>query len=103
MATTIVAASIPVLRVLVRHVQSSARKYYRTGEGYSNRSKAHGSRSHTVVISTRQQDKSQDDQSDTTILNPANGRVMMTNEIAVSYQYKKDGDSSVAGYEMDRV
>src|SRR3569833_2847478 len=107
---TIIAASIPILRVLIREVKTSARRYY-----VSNGNTATGLRSNgrtlnnTIVISggavQTQNSQKQDDQSDKSILGGAdasrNGRIVRTNEINVEYRTRRDGDSDE--YERDHV
>lgn len=111
---TVVAASIPILRVLVREVRSTARRYYLSEEGASSGS---GQRSRTgrmqhnavVILSgglsaSRHQpqhdpSKLQDDRSDKSILSEGayvkttNGRIVRTNEVNVAYRSRKDTDS----------
>jgi len=111
-AVTIIAASIPILRVLVREVRSTARRYYVSKEGGTGSNTQHN----TVVISggnltssrhhSHVPSKVQDDSSDKSILSDgpysknANGRIVRTNEINVAYQSRKDADSD---YEMQPV
>ena len=120
-AVTIIAASIPILRVLVREVRSTARRYYVSKEGGTGssglRSRTGRNTQHnTVVISggnltssrhhSHVPSKVQDDSSDKSILSDgpysknANGRIVRTNEINVAYQSRKDADSD---YEMQPV
>lgn len=106
---TIIAASIPVLRVIVREVKSSARKYYVAGgetypEGFTKQSRLR-SQNNTVVVTaqrSRMASHKQDDWSDKSILDgnrPNPGKIVQTNEVAVEYQDRKDAESME--YEMD--
>lgn len=111
---TIIAASIPVLRVLVRDAKTSARKYYVSqgatdtyAQDYTRRSRLL-SHNNTVVVTARGSQRTspgqkQDDWSDKSILdgNTTPGRILQTNMVAVEFQDRKDGDS--AEYEMDRM
>jgi hypothetical protein len=104
-SVTIIAASIPILRVLVREARTSARRYYMTKEGASSATRSRNGRSqhNTVVISTGTGGVSRtviskpklDNSSDKSILSdpPANGKIMRTNEINVAYQSRLDNDS----------
>jgi len=121
-AVTIVAASIPILRVLVREARTTARRYYVSKDGASSgsglRSKAGRTQNNTVVISSgnlasadRQANisKIQDDSSDKSILSDGpyrasgtgNGRIVRTKEVNVAYQSRKDTDSD--DFEMQPV
>ena len=115
------AASIPILRVLVREVRSTARRYYvskeATSSGSGLRSKAGRTQNNTVVISSgkpssavhhmHNPNKLQDDRSDKSILNDGgyatagNGRIVRINEVNVAYQSRKDTDSDE--YELQPV
>ena len=127
---TIVAASIPILRVLVREARTTARRYYASkeggasgggGSGLRSRTGRGGTQLNTVVISSgplssaargqgshHNPNKLQDDRSDKSILSdgayqtaPGNGRIVRTNEINVAYQSRKDTDSD--DYELQPV
>ena len=107
---TIIAASIPVLRVLVREVSTSAKKYYFSnsdsqGAASALRSKNRTQKSTLSVTATRiSQSPKQDDSSERSILDgqvDRSGKIMRTSEIAVEYQARKEGDS--LEYEMDHV
>ena len=106
-AMCLVAASIPVLRVLVRDKASTARRYYHQ-KGVTTTSK-----NNTVVVVSTQQQKNKkskrisrpDDLSDFSGTDePAGpGRVLMTNEVSVNYRDRKEDDSIGGGYVGDRV
>ena len=119
-SVTIVAASIPILRVLVREARTTARRYYvskdATSSGSGLRSKAGRTQTNTVVISSgnlasanRQANisKIQDDSSDKSILSDGpyrasgNSRIVRTKEVNVAYQSRKDTDSD--DFEMQPV
>ncbi|KAH7190701.1 hypothetical protein BKA60DRAFT_613140 [Fusarium oxysporum] len=97
-ATTMIAASIPVLRVLVGHVRSSARQYHRTGEGTGSRRR---SLNHMVTLGAREQGQG-DNQSDKSILNLAAGGVIIAHEVSDNYPDHRDQDS-LGEYEMDTL
>ncbi len=101
---TIIAASIPILRVLVREVKSSARRYYASRDN-PTALRSHGrTHANTVTISSRAAPRSQkmDDQSDRSILDetPRPGHILQTSEVAIEYR-KYDGNDDM--YEMDPV
>lgn len=121
-ATTIVAASIPVLRALIKELHSSGAKYLsgekyasgrpdasgaKTPKGASKRGESalHTSRVVTTVTGCRgakyPYDPHGDTSSDKSILEGATepGKIMQTQEIRLSYHDKSDNDSM--GYEMD--
>ncbi|TDZ24740.1 hypothetical protein Cob_v002411 [Colletotrichum orbiculare MAFF 240422] len=122
---TIVAASIPVLRVLVRDVASTARKYYgnsagtRTGGNQAGGNQTGGNRlgitrSNTVTVTTttrkgsvKKKDKLADDRSDRSILGddeePEFGKIVRTNEIVVEYDTRSDYGGHNASYEMEQM
>ncbi|KAH7120719.1 hypothetical protein EDB81DRAFT_666750 [Dactylonectria macrodidyma] len=97
-ATTMVASSIPVLRVLVRQVRSSAKQYYLADERTDF---GRDSQNRKIAIIARNQSRG-DDQSDKSILNQAAGGVLVTHELSVNYPDSKDQDS-LGGYEMDTL
>ena len=111
---TVVAASIPILRVLIREARTTARRYYMSKEGASSgsgqRSRTARTQRNTVVVSSGslsasrhqpQHDLSRlhDDRSDKGILSDGtyvknnNGRIVRTDEVSVAYQNRKDTDS----------
>ncbi|KAF6814460.1 hypothetical protein CSOJ01_04011 [Colletotrichum sojae] len=121
---TIVAASIPVLRVLVRDVASSARKYYGGSSGTrTNGSRFGVARSNTVTVttttannshhgasrkgSTRRKDKLADDRSDRSILGGEEelefGKIVKTHEVVVQYDRRSDYDGHNESYEMNQM
>ncbi|KAK2045738.1 hypothetical protein LZ31DRAFT_583897 [Colletotrichum somersetense] len=111
---TIIAASIPVLRVLIRDVASNARKYYgssgsRTGIGRGGNL----GRTNTVTVTTtspqkgsfrRKWDKLADDRSDKSVLrdepNIDFGKIVRTNEIVVQYDTRSEIEGRNGNYEM---
>ncbi|KAK2771248.1 hypothetical protein CKAH01_14397 [Colletotrichum kahawae] len=115
---TIAAASIPVLRVLVRDVASTARKYYGGSTGTrTGRSQIGGggiTRTNTVTVTTttrkpsvRRKDKLADDRSDKSILGDEEelefGKIVKTNEVVVQYDTRSDYDGHNESYEMGRM
>ncbi|KAK4128873.1 hypothetical protein N657DRAFT_560674 [Parathielavia appendiculata] len=115
-ATTIMAASLPVLRVLLQYVKSSARKYSSERYGPSgDASHVKGTRATrgatTTVTVTRNGPRShaiKDDDSDKSILDrPVGGgnQIVQTNEYIVEFheqdraKINEDSDS-MGGYEM---
>ncbi|KAM5357914.1 hypothetical protein ACJZ2D_015788 [Fusarium nematophilum] len=95
-AATIVASSIPVLRVLVQQVISSARQYYLADEATYSRGKLPTRKA--TVIATNQ--CGGDDQSDRGILDQAAGGILITPEVSINSADLKD-QGSLGGYEMD--
>lgn len=99
---TIIAASIPILRVFVREAHTSAKKYYVSAEGgtYADqRSKKSGrggvqSRDNTTLVASTQHSRSarrngDDDLSDKSILGGLSHdgkHIVQTNEVAVEYE-----------------
>lgn len=113
---TIAAASIPVLRVLVRDVASTTRKYYGGSNGTrTGRSQIGGgiTRTNTVTVTTtrkpsvRRKDKLADDRSDKSILGDEEevefGKIVKTNEVVVQYDTRSDYDGHNESYEMGRM
>lgn len=111
MATTIMASSIPVLRVLVREVKAITSKKYGFSSGNNSRSNGTNSlgRSNTVIIKGSGHKKSpsghvlttfksskSDNRSDTSVLiaEPAEGMIIQTQEINIEY-HRRDGRSEV--------
>lgn len=112
------AASIPVLRVLIRDVASTARKYYGNSATRTNGSRFGGglTRTNTVTVTTsttrkgsirRKWDKLADDRSDKSILGvepePGFGKIVRTNEIVVQYDTRSDVEGHNGSYEMDQM
>ncbi|KZL85872.1 hypothetical protein CI238_11171 [Colletotrichum incanum] len=116
---TIMAASIPVLRVLVRDVSSTARKYYGSSGIRTNRSRfgpgGGVQRSNTVTVTTsmrkgsfrRKWDKLADDRSDKSILGAESelefGKIVRTNEIVVQYDTRSEIEGRNGNYEMHQM
>ncbi|KAK1832265.1 hypothetical protein QBC39DRAFT_433348 [Podospora conica] len=95
---TIIAASIPILRVFVRDATTTARRYYGTAGADTHAANGYnlGSKSHTVVISSRPRtarDK-EDDWSDKSTINEQRtsssmGRAVQS-EVGVEYGGRKN-------------
>ncbi|KAJ0143629.1 hypothetical protein CTA2_1251 [Colletotrichum tanaceti] len=118
---TIMAASIPVLRVLVRDVASTARKYYGSSGAHTDGSRfGHGgsgiTRSNTVTVTTtssqkgsvrRKWDKLADDRSDKSMFEVEPelefGKIVRTNEVVVRYDTRSVIEGHDGSYEMGRV
>ncbi|RYC61879.1 hypothetical protein CHU98_g4328 [Xylaria longipes] len=126
--TTIIAASIPVLRALIREIKTSGARYF-SGEKYASGQNVYGSgakgtgRNQTKGNVSRRGDSAfhtsrvvttvtghcnkypsdGDTGSDKSILDaPAEpGRIMQTQEVRLSYHDRSDNDSM--GYEMDVI
>ncbi|KAI0141843.1 hypothetical protein GGR57DRAFT_397830 [Xylariaceae sp. FL1272] len=122
-ATTIIAASIPVLRALIRDIKTSSNKYFKSkyGSGHlesgtggtstNKRSRNHHSALHSSRVVTtvtgkrsvkKEADMYGDTSSDKSILegNHGTGQIVQTQEIRLSYHDRNDSDSNM-GYEMD--
>lgn len=100
---TIVAASIPILRVLIRDVKTSYRKYY-VSEHNDNTSSARKSRvrgpNHSVVVTAGRRSNNAsgsklDDGSEKSILDgkTSSGKIVRRNEVVIEFQDRKDGES----------
>ncbi|GKT94413.1 integral membrane protein [Colletotrichum tofieldiae] len=116
---TIMAASIPVLRVLVRDVASTARKYYGSSGTRTSRSRFGPGdgmqRSNTVTVTTSMQkgsvrrkwDKLADDRSDKSILGAEPelefGKIVRTNEIVVQYDTRSEIEGKNGNFEMHQM
>ena len=120
-AASIIAACIPILRVLVKDVRTTARRYYASnGDGTTSgaaRKSAAGSRSNTVIVtagrSRAQHTQKMDDWSEKSILDDSSapspshvahghhGRIVQTNEVAIEYQDRRDGD--VVEYQLENL
>ncbi|KAI1077099.1 hypothetical protein F5B20DRAFT_593125 [Whalleya microplaca] len=126
-ATTIIAASIPVLRALIKEIHTSADRYFRSGKsGLKSSSKSearksearrsearrtlprgvHGSHIVTTVVCSRRDpsDSHGDAGSDVSILEaaPEPGKITQTQEIRLSY-HDRSSDNDTMGYEMECV
>ncbi|KAH7303322.1 hypothetical protein B0I35DRAFT_498578 [Stachybotrys elegans] len=108
-ATTIIAASIPILRTLLRDLSTG--RSYRNSGGYirstvgedqsrKSRFNMHGGHAVTVVGGSKgpSSSASPDAASDKSILQGSFGKIMKTEEIAVDY-----GHSGGDGYEMQSI
>ncbi|TRX98272.1 hypothetical protein FHL15_000917 [Xylaria flabelliformis] len=121
-ATTIIAASIPVLRALIKEIKTSGARYF-SGEKYasgridepavkgSGRGQSKGSKKGDSVFTSRvvttitcpgnKYPSDGDTGSDKSILEASAepGKIMQTQEVRLSYHDRSDNDSM--GYEMD--
>ncbi|EFQ35342.1 hypothetical protein CGRA01v4_13362 [Colletotrichum graminicola] len=118
-SVTIMAASIPVLRVLVRDVASSARRYYGSSGSRTVKSRiGHGPsprRTNTVTITTspqkgsfrRKWDRLADDRSDKSTvgaeLDIDFGKIIRTNEIVVQYDTRSEIEGRNNDYELHQM
>ncbi|KAK1978618.1 hypothetical protein LZ30DRAFT_598722 [Colletotrichum cereale] len=116
---TIMAASIPVLRVLIRDVTTTARKYYGSSASRTDKSRlGHGGsmrRTNTVTVTTspqkgsfrRKWDKLADDRSDKSILGAEPdidfGKIVRTNEIVVQYDRRSEIEGRGGNYELHQM
>ncbi|EON97869.1 putative integral membrane protein [Phaeoacremonium minimum UCRPA7] len=104
---TIIAASIPILRVLIRDAKTTARRYYiANDEGDENGLKR--SNTNTVVVSAQHNSRQEsggkrDDGSDRSILENSTDSwgIMRTKEIAVEFQDR--GSEGAPHFEMAHV
>ncbi|KAK5654592.1 hypothetical protein OQA88_7221 [Cercophora sp. LCS_1] len=91
---TIIAASIPILRVFAREVKT---KYYTTNRvdtrAYATKN---GTRNNTVVGREKQDDWS----SNKSIIVEERGRIVQTNEVAVEYRERGSGEDMSRTYQM---
>ncbi|KAM0335087.1 hypothetical protein ACHAQA_000121 [Verticillium albo-atrum] len=115
----IIAASIPVLRVFVKDMKSSARGYYAYGTDDNTKRSQIGNNTTVMTanrtanrrasISKHPAESGLDDDSDKSILDERHGSgslggIVRTNEITVDYGTAQDGDSARSeGYEMDHM
>ncbi|OIW28115.1 hypothetical protein CONLIGDRAFT_655703 [Coniochaeta ligniaria NRRL 30616] len=107
---TIIAASVPILRVLIRDVKTSYRNYYVSEQNDNNtapnRSRTRGQNSVVVTAGRRSHNPSTnklDDGSEKSILDgrASPGKIVRRNEIVVEYQDRKDGES--VEYELGHI
>ena len=97
---TIVAACIPILRVFVRDLRSSAERYYFSGQGpsaFHTGTHRHTVRTvrdnlNTITITAGRQDDSSShgDEDERELTKDSNGRIMQTKEVAIEYQSNRD-------------
>ncbi|KAH8193637.1 hypothetical protein TruAng_012196 [Truncatella angustata] len=102
-STTIMAASIPVLRALGKEISSSAGRYYNKSHNMSRRYTRTGDNSVTITTGKRPLTvyKSQDAASEQSILRETGrGEIMQFNEVHVKYDDKSDNEG---GYEMHKM
>lgn len=110
---TIIAASIPILRVLIRDVKTSYRNYYVSEQNDNNTAASRPSRTtrgqNSVVVTGGRRSNNNpwsnklDDGSEKSILDgrTSPGKIIRRNEIVVEYQDRKDGES--VEYEMGHM
>lgn len=108
-SATIIAASVPVLRTLVKGLSTAryggrSNGYFQSGSGTDNR-KSRGPRSNVpnvVTVSAHEKRSnngvSPDASSDRSILENTPGKIMRTEEIAISFADR--GDEASFNYEM---
>ncbi|KAK3314506.1 hypothetical protein B0H66DRAFT_314669 [Apodospora peruviana] len=108
-SVTIIAASIPTLRVLFRDLVNSSgkrNKYYTTSDTAGSKSQG---QTHSVIVKSRQhqlKNNMHDGGSDESILNMAQGRIFRTDEIEVKHGDMSDGEHVGAdqhGFELQPV
>lgn len=112
-ATTIMAASIPVLRVLLQYIRSSAKKYSSDRYGPSGAaSNVRGTRGATTIVTASRNAvkshaaKEEDAGSDRSILSGGNAnQIVQTSEYIVEFHDQgrantNEDSDSVGGYEM---
>jgi len=122
-ATTIIAASIPVLRVLFIHVKTSAERYYdSSGRKVAGGNSTIRSKINTNITGNRDRRTAKngstsgtatgdDDRSDRSILDagsPRPGLIIQTNEIKLEYSDRSHTRPDIhrnrsGWYEMDKV
>ncbi|KAK0649972.1 hypothetical protein B0T16DRAFT_327280 [Cercophora newfieldiana] len=113
-ATTIMAASIPVLRVLFINAKGSAERYYDSGRRGTGRLPSNPSKNNTIITSNRKnggyatEGTGDDDGSDRSILDttsPGNGRIIQTNEVTLEYSERPyiRRDDRDGWYQMDKM
>lgn len=107
---TIIAASVPILRVLIRDVKTSYRNYYVSEHNdnttASKHAKSRGQNSVVVTGGCRSMNPSTnqlDDGSEKSILegSASPGKIIRRNEVVVEYQDRKEGDD--IEYELGRM
>ncbi|KAK1585766.1 uncharacterized protein LY79DRAFT_518243 [Colletotrichum navitas] len=116
---TIMAASIPVLRVLIRDVAASTRKYYgSSGSGIDKSRIGHEAslkRTNTATVTTspqkgsfrRKWDRLTDDQSEKSVQRTEPdidfGKIIRTNEIVVQYDTRSEIERRHEDYELHQM
>lgn len=102
---TIVAACIPILRVFVRDVKTSAARYYLSNSRTNPHTTTHQSKVrdniNTITITAgaeRRDDESASQDDDERRLTRDNGKIMQTKEVAIEYQ---DNRSWTDEHELD--
>ena len=109
-SVTIMAASIPAMRVLFRDLRSSARRYYngsydQSGTATTNPERRYGGHSHSTQIKSQARDL-KDDSSDKEILSPSAGssKILRVDEVEIEYRARSDRAASASehgeAYEM---
>ncbi|KAK0623837.1 hypothetical protein B0T14DRAFT_425921 [Immersiella caudata] len=102
---TIIAASIPILRVFAKEIKTTTMRYYTAGgDNYGAGTKR--TRNNTVVVTatrSRTGREKQDDWSDKSILDNQNspaGKIMHTSEVVVDYRTRQSDEKD---FEMHRL
>lgn len=104
---TIIAASIPILRVLIRDAKTSYRNYYVSEHNDNTGAVSKRSKSNTVIVTAGRRTQNgtvkQDDDSEKSILEgkASPGKILRRNEIVVEYQDRKEGENME--YEMSHM
>jgi hypothetical protein len=108
-SVTIMAASIPAMRVLFRDLRSSARRYYGSydpsGIATTNPERRYRGHSHSTQIKSQARDL-KDDSSDKEILSPSAGssKILRVDEVEIEYRARSDRAASASehgeAYEM---
>jgi len=113
-ASSIIAACIPILRVLVRDVRTSRRQYY-ASKNANTTGGGTGSKNTVSVTAGRSRGPNSfqrmDDWSEKSILDDssapspkqshAHGHIVQTREVALEYQDRRDGD--MVEYQMENM
>lgn len=117
-AATTIAACVPVLRTLIREVSTNKHSgptggYFKSGSGVDRNQRSRTNRSNVMSVSGLAKTNgnghgkgatvtvSHDAASDKSILDAGHGKIMKTEEIAVSFGDR--GDDSSIGYEMKDI
>lgn len=104
---TIIAASIPMLRVLFIQAKNSSYRYYGSNSLTGPLSTPGPTNTITITAGSRRGINShrQDDQSDKSILEESpsanDGKIVQTNEVIVQYHHRRDTSSEE--YELGRI
>lgn len=105
---TIIAASIPILRVFARELKTSTRRYYATSGERDYATGTKRTRNNTVVTATKSRlarDKSEEWSDSKSILDErvsSPGKIIATSEIAVEYRPRKSDEREFEMTHMPR-